>query len=113
MINKVLLEGQRITRSPQVKQHACGASFFLVVLLLIGGLLSSTISWMWDEQRLPLSKLVLQGDLHYVSALDVQRVLARLDHIGTFMSQDINVLQESVQSIPWVSHASIRKQWPD
>ena len=29
------------------------------------------------------------------------------------MSQDINVLQESVQSIPWVSHASIRKQWPD
>ncbi|CSE00324.1 cell division protein FtsQ [Vibrio cholerae] len=31
MINKVLLEGQRITRSPQVKQHACGASFFLVL----------------------------------------------------------------------------------
>ncbi|MGF1781901.1 cell division protein FtsQ/DivIB [Vibrio fluvialis] len=114
MINSVLAEGRKISGSPLVKQHAVGGSFFLVVVvLLIGFLLYSTISWMWDEQRLPLSKIVLQGNLQYVSTLDVQRVFARLDHIGTFMSQDIDVLQTSVQSIPWVSHASIRKQWPD
>ncbi len=113
LINSVLAEGRKISGSPLVKQHAVGGSFFLVVVLLIGFLLYSTISWMWDEQRLPLSKIVLQGNLQYVSTLDVQRVFARLDHIGTFMSQDIDVLQTSVQSIPWVSHASIRKQWPD
>ncbi|WP_315919270.1 cell division protein FtsQ/DivIB [Vibrio fluvialis] len=113
MINSVLAEGRKISGSPLVKQHAVGGSFFLVVVLLIGFLLYSTISWMWDEQRLPLSKIVLQGNLQYVSTLDVQRAFARLDHIGTFMSQDIDVLQTSVQSIPWVSHASIRKQWPD
>lgn len=113
LINSVLAEGRKISGSPLVKQHAVGGSFFLVVVLLIGFLLYSTISWMWDEQRLPLSKIVLQGNLQYVSALDVQRAFARLDHIGTFMSQDIDVLQTSVQSIPWVSHASIRKQWPD
>lgn len=113
LINSVLAEGRKISGSPLVKQHAVGGSFFLVVMLLIGFLLYSTISWMWDEQRLPLSKIVLQGNLQYVSTLDVQRAFARLDHIGTFMSQDIDVLQTSVQSIPWVSHASIRKQWPD
>lgn len=113
LINSVLAEGRKISGSPLVKQHAVGGSFFLVVVLLIGFLLYSTISWMWDEQRLPLSKIVLQGNLQYVSTLDVQRAFARLDHIGTFMSQDIDVLQTSVQSIPWVSHASIRKQWPD
>ncbi|MBL4304960.1 cell division protein FtsQ/DivIB [Vibrio fluvialis] len=113
MINSVLAEGRKISGSPLVKQHAVGGCFFLVVVLLIGFLLYSTISWMWDEQRLPLSKIVLQGNLQYVSTLDVQRAFARLDHIGTFMSQDIDVLQTSVQSIPWVSHASIRKQWPD
>ncbi|MBY8030849.1 cell division protein FtsQ/DivIB [Vibrio fluvialis] len=113
MINSVIAEGRKISGSPLVKQHAVGGSFFLVVVLLIGFLLYSTISWMWDEQRLPLSKIVLQGNLQYVSTLDVQRAFARLDHIGTFMSQDIDVLQTSVQSIPWVSHASIRKQWPD
>lgn len=113
LINSVLAEGRKISGSPLVKQHAVGGSFFLLVVLLIGFLLYSTISWMWDEQRLPLSKIVLQGNLQYVSTLDVQRAFARLDHIGTFMSQDIDVLQTSVQSIPWVSHASIRKQWPD
>ena len=113
LINSVLAEGRKISGSPLVKQHAVGGSFFLVVVLLIGFLLYSTISWMWDEQRLPLSKIVLQGNLQYVSTLDVQRAFAWLDHIGTFMSQDIDVLQTSVQSIPWVSHASIRKQWPD
>lgn len=111
--SSVFAQGRRLSASPQVKKHAAGGSFFIVVLLLIGFLLYSTISWMWDEQRLPLSKIVLQGDLQYVSTSDVQRAFARIDHIGTFMSQDIDVLQDSVQSIPWVSHASIRKQWPD
>ncbi|MDW6018004.1 cell division protein FtsQ/DivIB [Vibrio plantisponsor] len=102
-----------MSRSPLVREHIVGASFLFMVLLLVGVLLYSTISWMWDEERLPLSKIVLQGDLQYVSAFDVQRAFGQLDHIGTFMSQDINELQSSAQSIPWVSHASIRKQWPD
>ncbi len=113
MITSTFSQARVISRSPQVKQHAFGGSFLLLVLLLVGFLLYSTISWMWDEERLPLSKIVLQGDLHYVTALDVQRAFGKLDHIGTFMSEDINQLQASAQSIPWVSHASIRKQWPD
>ncbi|WP_428772947.1 cell division protein FtsQ/DivIB [Vibrio sp.] len=113
MTTSILNPNRLVPISPPVKQQAIGATFLLVVLLLIGSLLYSTLSWMWDDQRLPLSKIVLQGDLQYVSALDVQRAFARIDHIGTFMSQDINMLQDAVQSIPWVSHASIRKQWPD
>ncbi|WP_391088226.1 cell division protein FtsQ/DivIB [Vibrio sp. NH-UV-68] len=113
MIKYAFNEGRRLTPAPLVKEHAVGGSFLLVVLLLIGSLLYSTISWMWDDQRLPLSNIVLQGELHYVSALDVQRAFAQLGHVGTFMSQDVNVLQQVAESIPWVSHASIRKQWPD
>ncbi|MGD8109812.1 cell division protein FtsQ/DivIB [Vibrio sp. TRT 21S02] len=113
MIQSVLNESRRLRNTPLVKQHAVGGSFLLVVLLLVGSILYSTLSWMWDDQRLPLSKIVLQGNLEYVTALDVQRAFARLEHVGTFMSQDINVLQTTVQSIPWVAHASIRKQWPD
>lgn len=113
MIKSAFNEGRGLTSAPHLKDHALGGSFLLVVLLLIGSLLYSTISWMWDDQRLPLSKIVLQGELHYVSALDVQRAFARLEHVGTFMSQDVDVLQSMAESIPWVSHASIRKQWPD
>jgi len=113
LIKSAFNEGPRLTSSPLLREHALGASFLLVVLLLIGSLLYSTISWMWDDQRLPLSKIVLQGELRYVSANDVQAAFAQLDHVGTFMSQDVDVLQGVAESIPWVSHASIRKQWPD
>ncbi len=113
MIKSALNESRRISESPVIKQHAAGGVFLLVVVLLIGSLIYSTLSWMWDDQRLPLSKIVLQGELEYVAAPDIQKVIGRLDHIGTFMSQDINVLQNAVQQVPWVEHASIRKQWPN
>lgn len=113
MIRSIFNQGRRFIDFPPVRKHAVGVSFLLVVVALIGSLLYSTVSWMWDDQRLPLSKLVLQGDLEYVTALDVQRAFSKLDHIGTFMSQDIDVLQGTIESLPWVSNASIRKQWPD
>lgn len=106
-------EGRWLTTSPQIRKHAIGGSFLLIVILLIGILLYSTLSWMWDGQRLPLSKLVLQGKREYVTVQDIQHVFAKLDHIGTFMSEDIDTLQETIQTIPWVAHASVRKQWPD
>lgn len=95
------------------KKHAVGGAFLLLVLLFIGFITHATISWMLDEKRLPLSKLVLQGELQYVSGKDIQLALKRMDNVGTFMSQDVNELQEAIVELPWVSQASIRKQWPD
>jgi cell division protein FtsQ len=113
LIQQVLNKGQRLSESTAVKQHAFGVIFFITVLVLILIAFYSTISWMWDNQRLPLSKIIIQGDLQYVTNSDVQHALVKLDHIGTFMSQDVLELQHRVELIPWVEHASIRKQWPD
>ncbi|MDN3614073.1 MAG: cell division protein FtsQ/DivIB [Vibrio gallaecicus] len=113
MVESTFNENRHLFSLPSLRKHAFGGAFFLMVLLFIGFLFYTTLSWMWDDQRLPLSKIVLQGDLTYVSASDVQQAFGQLDHIGTFMSQDINALQDSLQSLPWVSVVSIRKQWPD
>lgn len=97
----------------KAKHHAIGGMFLAFVLVSIGFLLYLTVSWMLDTQRLPLSKLILQGELEYVSGEDVQLALRGMDNIGTFMSQDVGELQEAITQLPWVAKASIRKQWPD
>ncbi|GMM89343.1 cell division protein FtsQ/DivIB [Vibrio fortis] len=113
MVESTFSENRHLFSLPSLKKHALGGSFLILVVLFIGFLFYTTLSWMWDDQRLPLSKIVLQGDLTYVSASDVQHAFSQLEHIGTFMSQDIDVLQDSLEALPWVSVVSIRKQWPD
>ncbi|WP_299685366.1 cell division protein FtsQ/DivIB [uncultured Vibrio sp.] len=113
MVESTFSENRHLLSIPTVKKHALGGSFFVMVLLFIGFLFYTTLTWMWDDQRLPLSNIILQGDLTYVTASDVQHAFGDLEHIGTFMSQDIGVLQDSLESLPWVSVVSIRKQWPD
>lgn len=105
------VEKRELSRSLQ--QTLLGGVFLLLVVLSIASLLYLTINWMLDEQRLPLSKVIIQGDLNYVSPRDVQLALSQMDHVGTFMSQDVNELQGSVLALPWVAQASVRKQWPD
>lgn len=88
-------------------------SFFIAVVVAIALGISSTVAWMRDGGRLPLSQFVLQGDLEYVQNSDVQSALSRILPLGTFMTQDVDELQQAVESLPWVANASIRKQWPN
>ncbi|MGX9416976.1 cell division protein FtsQ/DivIB [Vibrio sp. RC27] len=113
MTQSVIDKSPQLSDSKMIKRHLFGAIFFVSVIILLVTLFYSTISWMWDEQRLPLSKVIIQGDLQYVKSGDVQHALGQLSHIGTFMSQDVLELQNTVEQLPWVEHASIHKQWPD
>ncbi len=104
---------QPLLDKQSLMKHLPGAAFLILVIFLIAWLLSATLSWMVDEQRLPLSKLIIQGELHHVKNSDVREALKSLDSIGTFMTQDVDQLQNALLALPWISHVSVRKQWPD
>ena len=71
------------------------------------------LGWMEDAQRLPLSKLVVTGERHYTRNDDIRQTILALGSPGTFMTQDVNIIQSQIERLPWIKQASVRKQWPD
>jgi cell division protein FtsQ len=95
-----------------------GARLFGIVFLLIvvgimvsGGLV--VLKWMNDASRLPLSKLVVTGQTHYTTHDDIRQAILSLGPPGTFMSQDVDIIQQQIERLPWIKQVSVRKQWPD
>ncbi|MDC9593712.1 cell division protein FtsQ [Xenorhabdus sp. IM139775] len=98
---------------PSNGYYLAGILFFLMVVgtIIWGGWM--TLDWMKDPNRLPLSKLVLTGELHYTTDDDVRQAILSLRSPGTFMTQDVNVIQEKIEQLPWIRQVTVRKQWPD
>ncbi len=66
-----------------------------------------------DASRLPLSRLVVTGERHYTTNDDIRQAILALGAPGTFMTQDVDVIQQQIERLPWIKQASVRKQWPD
>ncbi len=90
-----------------------GIIFLLMVLGTIVWSGYAIVKWMNDSQRLPLSRLVVIGERHYTTNDDIRQAIMSLGEPGTFMSQDVNIIQQQIGRLPWLKQVSVRKQWPD
>ncbi|GLR76882.1 cell division protein FtsQ/DivIB [Aliivibrio sifiae] len=97
----------------KVRKHLPGGLFLFLVVIISLWLVISTVSWMTDEDRLPLSHMIIQGQLKHITADDIREAIDSMDSIGTFMTQDVNKLQNALLSLPWIAQVSVRKQWPE
>ena len=90
-----------------------GILFLLMVMgvMAAGGVV--VLKWMNDASRQPLSKLVVTGKTHYTTNDDIRQAILSLGEPGTFMSQDVDIIQQQIERLPWIQQVSVRKQWPD
>jgi cell division protein FtsQ len=88
----------------------------IFLLMVLGTVVWSgwaVLGWMKDASRLPLSRLVVTGERHYTTNDDIRQAILALGAPGTFMTQDVDVIQQQIERLPWIKQASVRKQWPD
>ncbi|MCO4321466.1 cell division protein FtsQ/DivIB [Aliidiomarina quisquiliarum] len=88
-----------------------GLSAFIIIMLglVVGGVW--LINTLVDEEQLPITGVIIQGERTYTSNADVVRVLTAAE-TGSFFAADADVLRRRIEALPWVYSASVRKEWP-
>lgn len=103
----------KLAQTTMLKQHWGGLVFLLLVVLGIFTLLLRAITWMGDEQQLPFSQIVVQGQLNYLTVGAVKKAVNQISPLQSFMVQDVDDIHVAILSLPWVENVAVRKQWPD
>lgn len=74
-------------------------------LLVAGVLWSARLPWF------PLREVVVMNELREIRRSEVERSLTgRLR--GNFFSINLDGVRQSLEQLPWVRHAEVRRQWP-
>lgn len=81
----------------------------LILLTVIGCVESLPYVWKWVNR--PISVVKVEGRFHYLSQQQLKKKLSAIVSVN-FFSLKLSVVQKVLLSIPWVSHAEIRKTWP-
>lgn len=89
-----------------------GVLFFVAVLAGLVSIGSDLKRWFFEEDRIPVQGLVVQGKLDYVTIDDVRSALKDDPAVNNFFRLDVNEIQHRVEALPWIYQASIRKRWP-
>lgn len=113
--NPAPVEGQKPTAETANRtrgEFIFGLIFFVSVVVGLWSTATDIRRWLFDEDKIPVSGLVVQGDLEYVSMDEVRKVLAVNPQTSNFFKLDVNQLQKVVEALPWVYQSSIRKRWP-
>lgn len=97
-----------------INDSQCTGLIFLIMvcgtIIWIGWMV---MEWMKDAHRLPLSQMIVIGERYYTTNENIRQAILTLGSPGTFMTQDVNVIQQQIERMPWIKQASVRKQWPD
>lgn len=90
-----------------------GFSFFLAVIIGFFYIIVVTFKWSTNAELMPLSRIIVQGKVAHTRVNDIRSSVLTIDNMGSFLTQDVNEIQDHIEKLPWVDKVSIRKQWPD
>ena len=103
----ILIEKTRLINWP----FWSGVVFFILVVVGLVKLSFSVSEWLSQDGDAPVDEIIIMGQRHYVADEDISAVIPKAQ-LASLFNLDVSLVQKSIESLPWVYSASIRKQWP-
>lgn len=83
----------------------------LLFIAAAAALLVAAVVWGTRLPLFPLREVALTHELQEVRRSEVEHALAGLLR-GNFFSVNLDALRQSLEKLPWVRHAEVRRHWP-
>jgi cell division protein FtsQ len=83
----------------------------LLLVAAAAALLVAAVVWSTRLPLFPLREVAVTHELQEVRRSEVERSLSGLLR-GNFFSINLEALRQSLEKLPWVRHADVRRRWP-
>ncbi len=83
----------------------------LLFVAAAAALLVAGVLWGMRMPWFPVREVVVMHGLEEVRRGEIERSVAGLLR-GNFFSINLEILRQSLEKLPWVRHAEVRRQWP-
>lgn len=105
---------RRTGATRKIRRQRLSVPDVMEILIVIGALslLVAGIYKLWLPETLPVRKVHFVSRLQHLEPDELrQSVSPQLR--GGFFNVDLKAIEQSLEALPWVDTASVRRQWPD